>query len=424
MKNVISPLLMLASFAAAATAARAEECVTPPKFSGPSSPGTVYVTMKLTTGDFFSQLMNGMKQQAALVGDSGVKLTILDADNNETKLAEDIMSATQDETTIGIVTVDGDEDLCGAINSAIKKGIAVVSFDFDGDACNEKQVKTSQMDEEMARLVLTNAADTLGKGLNVGYVNDLNFAPLQKRNEVWEAFKKAYNWNQVFFVQNASQYATQADLQAAIETSIEETSNVSFTYAPWDHLAQTTVSAVKETDGSIDVYGADINDQDIAVMRNSTWRATAGGDPMYIGASLTRMVVKTVVGQLTGIGSNPFLFALGNELSIPSVLVTQDFLLAEDVTNMNELNNKLPAMRLPDFVTACWIRPIGGQTDVPPTTTTTPAGNAPPPTPPGNVLPPTPDAISPTATAPSSGNVARLLTAPICVVWVMVYFFV
>ena len=166
------------------------------------------------------------------------------------------------------------------------------------------------------------------------------------------------------------------------------------------------------------MYGADINDQDIAIMRNSTWRATAGGDPMYIGASLTRMVVKTVAGQLTGIGSNPFLFALGNELSIPSVLVTQDFLLAEDVTNMNELGNKLPAMRLPDFVTACWIGPIGGQTDMPPTTTTTTT------TPAGNVPSPTPDTISPTPTAPSSGNVARLLTVPICVVFVMVYFFV
>ena len=413
MKAAISPIFMLASFAAAAVA-RAEECVTPPEFSGPSSPGTVYVTMKLTTGNFFSQLMDGMKQQAALVGDSGVKLTILDANNNETKLAEDIMSATQDETTIGIVTVDGNEDLCGAINSAIKKGIAVVSFDFEGKACNEKQVKTSQMDEQMAKLVLENAADTLGKGLNVGYVNDLNFAPLQKRNEVWEAFKKAYNWNQVFFVQNASQFSTQADLEAAIKTSIEETSYVSFTYAPWNYLAQSTVAAVKETDGSIDVYGADISDQDIAVMRNSTWRATAGGDPMYIGASLTRMVVKTISGQLTAIGSNPFLFALGNELRIPSVLVTQDFLLAEDVTNMNELDDKLPAMRLPDFVTACWIRPIGGQTDMPSTTST---GNVPPPTPAGDVPPPTP-------TAPSSGNVARLLTVPVCVVFVMVCFFV
>ena len=58
MKAAISPLFMLASFAAAAVT-RAEECVTPPEFSGPSSPGTVYVTMKLTTGDFFAQLMDG-----------------------------------------------------------------------------------------------------------------------------------------------------------------------------------------------------------------------------------------------------------------------------------------------------------------------------------------------------------------------------
>lgn len=45
---------------------------------------------------------------------------------------------------------------------------------------------------------------------------------------------------------------------------------------------------------------------------------------------------------------------------------------------------------------------------MPSTTSTTPTGNVPPPTP----------------TAPSSGNVARLLTVPVCVVFVMVCFFV
>ena len=283
MKSIsISTLHCIASITA--SFANENECFTPKQFSGSSRKSTIYVMMHIQTGDFFTQLINGMQQQAVLVGDSGVNMKIMSADNNDSKQAEDILLAAQDETTVGILTVDGStETLCDSINTVLNTtDIAVVSFDFEGEACSDRQVLTSQMDDDIARLVLDSALSIEGEGINVGYVNDLNFAPLQKRNDVWEEFKAAYNWNQVFFVENATEFATQGDLQSAIVKSIEVTQNVSFIYAPWDYLSVTTVSAVNETVGTINVFGADINDQDIAVMRSTTWKATAGGDPMYI----------------------------------------------------------------------------------------------------------------------------------------------
>jgi simple sugar transport system substrate-binding protein len=349
--------------------------------------------MNIVTGDFFAQLIDGMKQQAALVGDSGVNMKILSANNSETKQAEEILLAAQDETTVGILTVDGSTDtLCEAINTVLNTtDIAVVSFDFKGDACSEKQVLTSQMDADMARLVLENAVSMEGQKVNVGYVNDVNFAPLRNRDEVWEAYKTAFNWTQVFYVENAAGFSTQADLQSAIVDAIEgtQTQNVSFIYAPWDYLSVTTVSAVMETVETIDVFGADINNQDIDVMRNSTWRATAGADPMYIGASLTRMVAKSAAKELKE-----------NELSIPSTLVTQEFLLENNVTNLRYLDDTLPSMALPGFVTACWITPI----KPPPTE----APNSP------NMPAITPPVSTPATEAPSSGNMASWLAVPTC----------
>jgi ABC-type sugar transport system substrate-binding protein len=366
---------------AIATIAKGDECIIPSKFSGNSPKSTIYVIMNLMTGKFFKRLMFGIERQAELVG-SGVNIQFLSANSSDTKQAENILLAAKDEMTVGILTVDGSADtLCAAIDTVFNTTqISVVSFDFQGEACSEKQVLTSQENFEMAKLVLDNAVETIGQGVNVGYVNDLNFAPLRQRNDVWEAYKIANNWNQVFFVANASTgYATQADLQSAIVGSIEGTQNLSFIYAPWDYLSETAVSAVKETGiDTIDVYGSDINDEDITTMRNSTWKATAGGDPLYIGASLTRMVAKAVAKEL------------GEEkVIIPSFLITQEFLLENNIKNMTELDAELPAMRMPDFVSSCWIESIGGGT------TPTAAPDSPPAVP----------------VSPSSGNIAKLSAA-------------
>ena len=61
-----------------------------------------------------------MQQQAALVGD-GVNLKVMSANQNDSKQAEDIMlAATQDNTTVGILTVDGNNGtLCDSINKVL-----------------------------------------------------------------------------------------------------------------------------------------------------------------------------------------------------------------------------------------------------------------------------------------------------------------
>ena len=48
------------------------------------------------------------------------------------------------------------------------------------------------------------------------------------------------------------------------------------------------------------------------------------------------------------------------QISIPSSLITQDFLLENNVTNLEELDEALPAMTLPGFVSPCWIKLLGG----------------------------------------------------------------
>jgi simple sugar transport system substrate-binding protein len=189
----------------------------------------------------------------------------------------------------------------------------------------------------------------------------MNLEPLVRRDEVWEAYKIDNDWTQVFFVEDAANYTSADALRSAIEMAISGSPRPpSFIYAPWDYLSINTVKAIDSvaaTNGSsnasrIGVYGADVNDEDIAVMTapGSQWLATAGGDPRGIGASLVRMVALSMAGELSNVETEE-----GGTLTIPTTLITQDFLATKNIASMDILVEAMPELQLQDFMRACWI---------------------------------------------------------------------
>ena len=164
--------------------------------------------------------------------------------------------------------------------------------------------------------------------------------------------KAANGWNEIFFVDNAANYSSAEALQSAIETAITSSEDeVDFIYAPWDYLSVNTVKALQATSSNgTAVYGADINNDDIQVMTkpDSPWKATAGVDPRSVGAALVRMVAISASGNDLG----------GDDIEIPVELVTQEFLLDNNVANMDELVLIDPELTLPGFMQACWIDSI------------------------------------------------------------------
>ena len=86
---------------------------------------------------------------------------------------------------------------------------------------------------------------------------------------------------------------------------------------------------------------------------SDNWKATAGVDPRAIGAALVRMVAISASGNDLG----------GDDIEIPVELVTQEFLLDNNVANMDELVLIDPELTLPGFMQACWIDSIVIGTD-------------------------------------------------------------
>jgi ABC-type sugar transport system substrate-binding protein len=270
---------------------------------------------------------------------SGGGVIATTADDKHAAGAGNIVRATK-EGANAIITVHGAaNEMCDVIGTAISNGISVISFDFD-QACSENQIMTSQHDGQMAELLLEQAFKYAGPNVNVGYVNDINFTPWIKRDKVWQKYKHQHDWHEVFFVNEAAEYQSPEDLQAAILDAIESSpDDLAFVYAPWDYLMTTTVKALEDASSDAKAYGADITDEGILTMTtpsSSPWLATAGGDAGTIGASVMRMAALAMAGELDPWVSNIAV------IKIPSTLITQDVLLDEDAKNTNQLLEVLP----------------------------------------------------------------------------------
>jgi simple sugar transport system substrate-binding protein len=79
--------------------------------------------------------------------------------------------------------------------------------------------------------------------------------------------------------------------------------------------------------------------------KDSPWKATATTDPSAVGAGVARALALQLAGQL---GTKQVVF--------PGVLVTQSFLLQEQIKTMDDLRAKLPDLNLAKVASADWIR--------------------------------------------------------------------
>ncbi len=328
--------------ATAAPASSAAAAAMPAPFD--AGPVKIAVVQNSGAGDYFQQWTNGAKQQAATIG---MDLEIYDAQADNAKQATDMETAIGSGVA-GIIVDHGQTDtMCPLIKKATDAGIPVVIYDVKVLDCAPDAVETSQSDHDLANLVLTQMTADLGKDIPVGYVNVFGIAPLDRRNEVWEKFVKENNWTQKFFVGKFTN-AVATDNAQLVDAALKANPDVKGIFAPYDELTKGTVSAIEANNlqDQVSAYGIDISNADIEVMTKagSPWKATATTDPNAIGAAVVRTMALKLSGGLDT-----------NQVSFPGVLVTQQFLLDNKITNMDELRKALPALNLSEEVAADWI---------------------------------------------------------------------
>jgi len=324
------------------TATTAAGSELPPPFD--AGPVKIAVVQNSGAGDYFQQWTNGAKQQADALG---IEYTWYDAQADNAKQATDMETAIGSGVT-GIVVDHGQTDtMCPLINDALAAGIKVVIYDIAIQECAPDAVQTQQSDASLADLSLGQMLEDIGTDQNVGYVNVLGIAPLDRRHVVWEEYKEANNWNQIFFVGEFTN-AVATDNAQLVDAALKANPDVRAIFAPYDELTKGTVSAINDNDlaEQIWAYGIDISNADIEVMTadGSPWKATATTDPNAIGAAVMRTMILELAGQ-----QGP------RTVDFPGVLVTQQFLLDNQITNMVDLRAAMPELNLASVQSADWI---------------------------------------------------------------------
>lgn len=296
-------------------------------------------------GDYFQQYLNGTRQQVEALGG---ELAVYDAQGDnatQTSQLEQAISSSPD----GIIVRHGVPDaLCSGVNSAIEAGIPVIIYDVEIQECAPDAIQTQQSDAEMAALVLDKMVEDVGSDQNVGYVNVAGIAPLDRRDTVWQDYKSENGWEELFQTGTYTN-STATDTAPMVSNALRANPDVAAIYAPYDELTKGTLSALEqtqETDDDVLVYGADISTADIELMtaQDSAWVATGATDPNAIGAAVVRTLALHMAEELDE-----------TLVEFPPILITQDFLLENDVSNMEDLREAEPALNIADVSSADWI---------------------------------------------------------------------
>lgn len=296
-------------------------------------------------GDYFQQYLNGTRQQAAALG---MELSVYDAQGDNSTQASQLDQAIASGAK-GIIVRHGFADtLCPGVNKAIDQGITVVAYDVEIQGCAPRAIQTQQSDELMASLVLDLMKEEVASGSEVGYVNVAGIAPLDRRDAVWRKYVEDNNWSEKF---KTGKYtaSTATDSAPMVDNALKANPGVTGIYAPYDELTKATLTALAQNPGLTDkvfVYGADISTADIALMveDGSPWRATGATDPNAIGAAVVRTLALQLAGELTE-----------TKVEFPPILITQDYLRENKITNMDQLREKNDKLNISDVSSADWI---------------------------------------------------------------------
>ncbi|WP_408009894.1 sugar ABC transporter substrate-binding protein [Pseudalkalibacillus sp. A8] len=292
---------------------------------GVQEPLKIAAIMQMSIGTFSSQYVQGVKEQVEAFGG---EVQIYNADNDLSKMATHLETAIN-QGVDGILIDHGRADaLESGVKEALDKGIPVVAFDSDLNLPGVTVI--DQDDYSLAWSSLKTLAQDLNGEGEIVYVWVGGFAPMERRNTIYDAFKERYpNIKEVAKFGNATAN-TALDTQNQMEAILKKYPNegdIDAVFAPWDEFAKGVTRALEQAGRTdIKVYGIDLSDEDLQIIQkeNSPWVATAATDPSEVGRAQVRFLYQKAAGEET-----PSIYSLDPHLVKQSDLPDQTISMDE-----------------------------------------------------------------------------------------------
>ena len=310
----------------------------------PFDKGSVKVALVayISGGDFFAAYQSGVEAQAKALG---IDLTIFPGRQDAAELRSQIEQAIN-LGVAGILIDHGQpESLQDVVQNALDAGIKVVAFDVNID--NPAVPQIEQSDHELSRREIEQIAADNGTNFNAGYVYVAGFAPLDRRNEVWEEFKSknpgVVEKARFGAVNDTTAISTADQAKAALTANPD----ITVVHAPYDEFARGVKLAATDLgiSSKLKIYSADVSTADIQEIteEGSPWVATVATNPAVVGAVSLRALAKLIASE-----------DVPHNVIVEPTLLTQAGLREAGVTTIEELAAKIPAFNHSDAVPVTW----------------------------------------------------------------------
>lgn len=304
----------------------------PAAFADASKRPRVALVRELGEGSFFERYLAGAQSMADQLG---IELLESNAQGDAARMVSNIETAITQHVDAIIVDHGRTDSLQPAIEKALAAGIPVVTFDL---VINNPQVTEIEQDDLLIGFLLSKqlAVDTGGQA-QVIYANVNGFAPLEKRDRIWQDFKWRYSGLQEVARIGQVSASTAADTQTQMEAAIKANPQATTVLAMYDEFAKGITRAVTQA-GLADkyrIYSVDITNDDIQLMTeaNSPWKASVATDSYNVGRLALRAAAAKIAGE-----------SMPKYVLVQPTVVTQDFLLKNQIKDIDSLAKALPAL--------------------------------------------------------------------------------
>jgi simple sugar transport system substrate-binding protein len=317
----------------------------PKKFENPKNV-RIALVREVGEGSFFERYLAGAQSMAR---ELGITLLEATAHGDMARMVTMVENFIAQRVDAIIIDHGRPDPLVPKIKEALEKGIKVVTFDLVVD--DDRVPEIEQDDLLIGYLISKQLAIDFGGRANVVYINVGGFAPLDKRDRMWQVIKWRFPGIKEVAKTGAVTGSTAADTQTRMEAVLKEKPEANAVLAMWDEFAKGAVRAIMQAGKSSQfrVYSVDITTEDIQMMiqENSPWVATVGTDSYAVGRLAVRAAVALVGGE-----------KLPKYLLVEPQLITREFLLKNKITNMDELVRALPALGESNLIWPEWIKAL------------------------------------------------------------------
>jgi simple sugar transport system substrate-binding protein len=259
----------------------------------------IALIMRLNTGTFSAQYVDGVKKQ---IEKFGGKVTVITADDKLNVMADNLNAAVTQHYD-GILLDHGDDKaLAAGVQKALAANIPVIAFDSAITAAGVTNI--AQNDQKMAEQTLEAlASDAGGKG-SIVKIWVAGFPPMESRQIAYQAFQEKYpdiKQLAAFGTADGPQLDAQTKMEAILK-QYPEKGSITAVWAAWDEFAKGAATAIKQAGrDEIKVYGIDLSDEDLGMIQDpsSPWVASAAVDPASIGQVQVRYLYQKLHGDTT-----------------------------------------------------------------------------------------------------------------------------